>query len=79
MLSRMPKYDTYKPAYQYGWESRDRNPGKRYEEVEPELERNWDKSRGTTNLSWEKAKRATRDAWDRVERAIPGDSDRDGK
>ena len=72
-------YDTYRPAYQYGWESRSRYHGRRFEDVESELETGWGKAKANTRLGWEKAKHATRDAWDRVERSIPGDSDRDGK
>ena len=72
-------YDTYRPAYQYGWESRGRYAGRRFDDVEPDLQRNWPTSRGKSNLAWEQAKRATRDAWDRVEKAMPGDADGDGK
>src|SRR5687767_4545104 len=66
-------YDTYRPAYQYGWESRGRYPGRRFEDVESELAQGWEKTKSKTKLGWETAKGATRDAWDRVERAIPGD------
>src|SRR5213593_2459651 len=37
-------YDTYRPAYQYGWESYVQYEGRRFDEVEPELARNWDTS-----------------------------------
>ena len=60
--------EDYRPAYRYGWESRSRYKGKRFEDVESDLGRDWDR-----------AKEATRDAWHRVERAIPGDADRDGR
>ena len=76
-------YDQYRPAYQYGWESRVRYGNKSYDEVEPELERGWDsyRSQGTssTSLAWNDARHATRDAWHRIERRIPGDADRDGR
>ena len=72
-------YDYYQPAYRYGWESRSRLAGRRFEDVEPELERGWTHARGKSNLSWDKAKDATRDAWHRIERAIPGDADGDGR
>jgi uncharacterized protein YcfJ len=72
-------YDEYAPAYRYGWESRTKYQGRKFDEVETDLQRDWDRSRGKSNLSWDRARQATRDAWDRVERAIPGDSDRDGK
>ena len=72
-------YSTYQPAYRYGWESRGQYAGRRFDEVEPDLERKWSQSRGKSTLGWDKAKLAARDAWDRVERAIPGDADRDGR
>lgn len=73
------EYETYQPAYRYGWESRSRYTGKKWDEIETDLERGWDKAKGKSSLAWNDAKRATRDAWDRIERAIPGDSDKDGK
>ncbi len=72
-------YEHYEPAYRYGWEAHDRYEGKRFGDVESDLERGWEKVKGNSSLAWEKAKHATRDAWDRVERALPGDSDRDGR
>lgn len=72
-------FEQYQPAYRAGYEGRTRYPGKRYEEVESELERDFDRIRGDSRLTWEKAKHATRDAWHRVERALPGDADGDGR
>ena len=71
--------DDYRPAYQYGWESRNRYKGRKFDEVESDLGRDWDRAKGRSRLGWENAKQATRDAWHRVERAIPGDADRDGR
>lgn len=76
-------YEQYRPAYQYGWESRARLGNRSYDEVEPELERDWDTYRAQdtsrTSLAWNDAKHATRDAWHRIERRIPGDADGDGR
>jgi len=72
-------YDTYRPAYQYGWEARRQHAGRRFEDVESELETGWAKTRAKSSFGWDKAKHAARDAWDRVERALPGDADGDGK
>ena len=72
-------YDEYGPAYRYGWESYYRHPGRRFEDVEGDLERDWDHAKGSSKLTWDKAKHATRDAWHRVERALPGDFDKDGR
>jgi hypothetical protein len=69
-------YEAYRPAYRYGWESRSRYTGRRFDEVEPELAKGWS---GKSNLTWDKAKLATKDAWDRIERALPGDADGDGR
>ena len=72
-------YDTYRPAYRYGWESRARMGKRSYSEVERDLERGWEKAKGESRQTWHEAKDATRDAWHRVERALPGDFDRDGR
>ncbi|HEX8203046.1 MAG TPA: hypothetical protein VF590_21395, partial [Isosphaeraceae bacterium] len=72
-------YDEYRPAYQYGWESRGRYQGRSWDEVETDLGRDWHQSKGSSKLNWDQAKHATRDAWDRVERAMPGDLDNDGR
>lgn len=72
-------YDDYAPAYRYGWDAQSRHAGRSYDEVEPELARDWGTARGNSSLEWEHAKHATRDAWHRVERAIPGDADKDGR
>jgi hypothetical protein len=72
------QYEQVGPAYRHGWEARQRHPGKRFEDVESELEQGW-RTQSKSKLSWQKARNATRDAWDRVERALPGDADNDGK
>ena len=73
-------YDTdYRPAYTYGWESKSQYPDRRFDDVESDLERGWDRARGQSRLQWEQAKSATREAWHRVEHALPGDADRDGR
>jgi hypothetical protein len=76
-------YDDYSPAYRYGVDAYTRYPGRRFDDVESELGRDWGTARGRSSLEWERAKHATRDAWqrlsDKVERAVPGDSDRDGR
>jgi hypothetical protein len=72
-------YSEYAPAYRYGWESRGKYAGRRFEEVESDLEQGWEKAKAQSKLAWSKAKVAVRDAWNRVEEALPGDSDRDGR
>jgi len=72
-------YTEYSPAYRYGWESYQRHAGRKFDEVESDLERGWDKAKGASKLTWMKAKNAVRDAWHRIERALPGDADNDGR
>jgi hypothetical protein len=66
------EYDAYRPAYQLGWESWSQYRGRRFDEVEPELERGWPQRRAKSSLGWEKAREAARDAWERVDRASAG-------
>ncbi|WP_445244603.1 hypothetical protein [Microcoleus sp. OTE_8_concoct_300] len=74
-------YEDYQPAYRTGYEGYTRygGTGKNFNEIEDDLQRDYETNRGKSNVSWEKAKHATRDAWDRVERAVPGDIDKDGR
>ena len=76
-------FDDYGPAYMYGVENYPRYAGRSFDEVEPELGREWQRAKGKSSLTWDNAKHATRDSWQRmsdtIERAAPGDSDRDGK
>lgn len=62
-------YIRYRSAYRTGYEGRIQHPGKKFEEVEPVLQRNYEAARGDSALSWEKARPAARDAWDRGEPA----------
>jgi hypothetical protein len=60
-------YDEYAPAYRYGWESRSRYSGRRFDDAESDLRSGWERFKGKSQLTWEKAKAATRDAWERVD------------
>jgi hypothetical protein len=59
-------YDDYGPAYRYGWESYSAHRNRKFEDVENDLQRGWDKAKSKSRLGWDKAKLATRDAWDRM-------------
>lgn len=76
-------WEHYQPAYRHGVESYNRNPDRSFDDLEPEMSRDWNRARGNSSLEWESARPAARDAWDRVknagERLIPGDSDKDGR
>ncbi len=67
-------FEKYQPAYRTGYEGVTRYPGKKYSDVESDLKRDYEKSRGTVGLEWDKAKHATRDAWERLENRGPGSS-----
>src|SRR5262249_30079252 len=61
------RYEEYRPAYRYGWETRGRYTGKSFDEVEPELRAGWEKSKANKGqLAWARARHAVRDAWDRL-------------
>jgi hypothetical protein len=70
-------YDHYRPAYRYGWESRTRFAGRRWDEVERELEKGWRESRGQSRLGWTDARQAARDAWQRVDNRMLDERERD--
>jgi uncharacterized protein YcfJ len=61
------EYSEYEPAYRFGWESAGRKEyaGKKFNEVESELERNWKSNPGAAG-PWTDSREATRDAWSRV-------------
>ncbi len=60
-------YDEMAPAYRYGWEARGRYGSQRFEDVEPELERDWASARSSSQLDWEEARPASLDAWNRID------------
>jgi hypothetical protein len=66
-VNKGASYDEYAPAYRYGWESRARHSGRNFQDVEPDLSRDWDRARGKSRLKWDQAKLATRDAWERID------------
>ncbi len=59
-------YDDYRPAYRHGIDAYSRNPGRSFDEIEPQLGREWEVARGSSNLGWDNAKPASRDAYDRL-------------
>lgn len=61
------KFEDLEPAYRYGWEqAASAKAGKRFEDVESELERTWPIARGTSTTEWKDVRDATRDSWTRV-------------
>jgi len=58
-------YDDYRGAYRTGYEGFARlgASGRRYEEIEPELRRDYERNYGTSRLAWDRARDAVRAAW----------------
>jgi hypothetical protein len=59
-------WEDYGPAYRYGYWSYEEFDGRPFEEIEPELAREWDAERGQSRLDWADAREAARDAYDRL-------------
>lgn len=60
-------YDDYHPAYRTGWEGRGRYEGRTFDEVERELEADYNRNRGTSKLGWGQNRNAARATWDRFD------------
>ena len=65
-VQRGASFDDYGPAYRSGVDAHSRYPGRPFDDIEPELSREWDSTRGPSSLDWQAAKHASRDAWDRA-------------
>ena len=61
-------YNNYSTAYKYGWETAAKPDysGRKFEEVEKDLEKNWTGFRGNAKHEWREVREATRDAFSRV-------------
>ncbi|MEP6656847.1 MAG: general stress protein [Betaproteobacteria bacterium] len=74
-------FDEYAPAYRHGFDNAQNYRGRKWDDVEPDLQRDWE--RNHPGREWSRFKNAARRGWQRmsdaIERAVPGDSDRDGK
>lgn len=69
----------YEPAYNLGYNAYASNRGRKFDELESDLERTWEATKGNSRLAWNEAKSAVRDGWHYVERALPGDFDKDNR
>ncbi|WOP14334.1 glycine zipper domain-containing protein [Ottowia sp. SB7-C50] len=65
-------YDDYAPAYGLGIGSlvADKYRERDYDEIEPELARDWEIYRGESRLNWPEASPAARAAWQRARRDV---------
>jgi|GEM_PF-3527905 len=62
---REAAYATYHPAFRVGYIGRNRYLGKTFEEVERDLQRDYDRLQGSATLPWARARLAAMDAWNR--------------
>jgi phage tail tape-measure protein len=72
-------FDDYRPAYRTGYQGRAQFAGRKFDDVQNDLEGSYSRTKGSSKLGWDKAKHAVRAAWDRVEGATPGDVHPDAK
>src|ERR1044072_8634204 len=47
-VEKNDSYETYRPAYRTGYEGYTRYPGRKYQDVEPDLQRDYEKSAGNS-------------------------------
>src|SRR5688572_29920780 len=59
-------FDYWRPGYRYGYESAAKYPGRKWNEIENDLETGWDRFEHRSKATWEQVKDAVRDGWDRV-------------
>ena len=61
------KFEDYSPGFRTGWEGRRRYENRRFDEVERELAREYQRNRGDSRLEWAKNRHAARAAWERFD------------
>ncbi len=61
-------YDFYAPAYRTGYEGRARYDGKKFAEVESDLEADYRRINGNAAAKWDEVRDASRAAWERIDR-----------
>jgi hypothetical protein len=60
------EYDYYSPAYHFGYEASDRYSGRSWNDVEADLEHDWERYEYRGASTWQQMKNAVKDAWDRM-------------
>ena len=61
-------FEDYLPAYRLGWEARIYyQEARSFDEIERELERDYRRTRGSSQLRWDKNRHAARAAWERFD------------
>jgi hypothetical protein len=59
-------YESFGPAYRFGYDAYERYPDKSWDDVESDLGRDWDSYENRGQSTWQQMKNAVKDAWDRV-------------
>jgi hypothetical protein len=60
-------YSQYEPAYKYGVDLYNQNPGKPYESLnQDQLRTNWMKANPNSSLNWDRAEKAMRDSYNHI-------------
>ena len=59
-------YESYGAGYRFGYEATEQYPDQHWDDVEPNLRRDWDSYKYRGASTWEQIKHAVRDAWDRI-------------
>jgi hypothetical protein len=62
------EYEYYQPAYRFGWESYSRYGRRSFEEIDVDLQREWEALRPPSAPDWTEARGPARAAWDRAAR-----------
>jgi len=65
-VKKNENFDKYTPAYRYGGAAEARYQGKPFNEIEPELRADYDKSPAAQSLHWNEARPAIDDAYNRT-------------
>jgi hypothetical protein len=65
-------FDFYRPGYRYGYESASLFLGRRWDEVEPELRRNWERWEHRGQSDWDEIVESVKDAWTQATEGEPG-------
>lgn len=63
-ISKDVGYDYYRPAYNFGYEQRSKNPNKKFEEIEANLSQTWRSTSTNSSFEWGKARDAVRDSYE---------------
>jgi hypothetical protein len=63
-------YDFYAPAYRTGYEGRVKYDGRTFDDVESDLQADWERYGGGDMSSWDEVRPASRAAWDRIDRRV---------